>query len=128
MSLEGELVECAFLMPLVRDSDRKRHQPSRWRALENVLYEESGRYSGPESWHRVHRATRPSAGEYESGAGLRVSDRSRRYIVAVPRQRLDDLRRILRHAANTFDQEAVYLSIAGIVEFVSGTEEDGYLP
>ncbi len=128
MSREGELVECAFLMPLVRDSDRKRHRPSRWRALENALYGEFGGYSGPEPLHRVHRAAHPSLGEYESDVGLRVSDRSRRYIVAMLRERLDDLRQILRQAANTFDQEAVYLSVAGRVEFVRGTEANGYLP
>jgi hypothetical protein len=30
-------------------------------------------------------------------------------------------------AAHTFDQQAIYLSVAGIVEFVTPTEEDGYL-
>ncbi|MBA2447105.1 MAG: hypothetical protein H0V51_03670 [Chloroflexi bacterium] len=48
--------------------------------------------------------------------------------MAMPRERLDDLRQILRQAANTFDQEAVYLSVAGRVEFVRGTEANGYLP
>jgi hypothetical protein len=37
------------------------------------------------------------------------------------------LRRIVRQAANMFDQESLYLSVAGIVEFVRGTEEDGFL-
>ena len=127
MSSESELIECAFLIPLVRDSDRQPHLRACWRAMQDVLFEEFEGYSGPESWFRIYRRKRPTPGAYESEAGARVQDESRRYVVAVPRGRLPDLRRILRRAANTFDQEAVYLSIAGVVEFVSAVEEDGHL-
>jgi hypothetical protein len=56
-----------------------------------------------------------------------VRDESRRYTIALPDSRLDDLRRLLRSAANTFDQKAIYLSVAGIVEFVTPGPEDGML-
>lgn len=120
----AELIECAFFIPLVRDRDRQPHQPSCWNALQDVLYTEFGGSSGPEA---IYRSIRPVPGQYQSQAGARVQDESWRYVVAVPRARLDDLRRILRKARNTFDQEAIYLSVAGSVEFVSGTEQDGYL-
>ena len=48
-------------------------------------------------------------------------------VAALSRARLDDLRAVLRRAANTFDQEAIYLTVAGIVEFVTATEADGFL-
>jgi hypothetical protein len=40
---------------------------------------------------------------------------------------VNDLRLLLKMAAHTFDQQAIYLSVAGTVEFVIPTEEDGYL-
>jgi hypothetical protein len=40
---------------------------------------------------------------------------------------INDLRLLLKLAAHTFDQLAMYLSVAGIVEFVAPTDEDGYL-
>jgi hypothetical protein len=121
---DDELLECAFLIPLVRNSDRQPHQPICWSALEDALYLEFGGDTGPEL---IHRAVRPTPGAYRDDSGTRAHDESWRYIAAVPRRRLDDLRRILGRAANTFDQESIYLSVAGVVEFVRGTEEDGYL-
>jgi hypothetical protein len=120
----AEIVECAFLIPVVRDGDRRPHRPSCWKALQDALYDTFSGYSGPETWFRVYRTAYQTAGEYESESRARVQDRSRRYVVAVPRQRLDELGGVLRRAASTFDQEAVYLSVAGVVEFVRGTEED----
>ncbi len=52
---------------------------------------------------------------------------SRRYILAIPETKVNDLRFLLKMAAHTFDQLAVYLSVAGQVEFVTPTEDDGYL-
>ena len=124
MSRPEEVVECAFLIPLVRDSDRERHQPSCWNALQDALFERFGGSTGPDV---IYRAVRPVRGEYRTESGERVSDESWRYVVAVPRARLDELRSILRRAGNTFDQEAIYLTVAGIVEFVTGTEADGFL-
>jgi hypothetical protein len=40
---------------------------------------------------------------------------------------VNDLRLLLKMTAHTFDQQAIYLSVAGTVEFVVPTEEDGYL-
>ena len=124
MSDPDELVECSFLIPLVRDSNKQPHQPVYWNALQDALFGCFGGSTGPDV---VYRAVRPVRGEYESESGARVLDESYRYIVATPRRRLDELRSILRRARNTFDQESIYLSVAGIVEFVTGTEEDGFL-
>jgi hypothetical protein len=120
----GKLVECAFLVPLVRNSDRAPHQPAAWNALQDALFEAFGGSSGPEL---IYRSVRPVPGDYRDAGGERIADESWRYVVALPRRRLNDLRALLRRAANTFDQEAIYLSVAGMVEFVTGNEADGYL-
>jgi hypothetical protein len=67
-------------------------------------------------------------GEYiEEATGTVVRDESRRYTIALPRSKLNGLRKLLRRAANTFDQKAIYLSVAGEVEFVTPRPEDGML-
>jgi len=45
----------------------------------------------------------------------------------LPADKVDDLRAMLRRAANTFDQRAIYLSVAGRVEFVEARPEAGAL-
>ena len=124
MVQDDELVECAFLIPLVRNSDRQPHRPACWNALHDALFSRFGGRTGPEL---IYRTIRPVPGEYRDDAGTRVTDENWRYIAAVPRRRLDDLRRLLRQAANTFDQDEIYLSVAGLVEFLGPSPEDGSL-
>ena len=51
--------------------------------------------------------------------GERVNDESRRFIVALPEERVDELKALLRTACEVFQQKCIYLSIAGSVELVS---------
>ena len=53
-----------------------------------------------------------------------MPDRSRKYIVALPRARLGALRAILREACSQFAQKCIYLSVAGCVEFVEGPSHE----
>ena len=125
MGPDDELLECTFLIPLVRNSDRQPHQPICWDAgLEDALYAEFGGLTGPQL---IYRAIRPIPGQYRDDAGMRVHDESWQYLAIVPRSRLDVLRQILRRAANTFDQESILLTVTGRAEFLRGTEEDGFL-
>jgi len=55
--------------------------------------------------------------------GQRVQDQSRRYLVALPRKDVEKLREVLREACVVFQQKAIYLSVAGEVEFVTGTRK-----
>jgi hypothetical protein len=107
MASDDELLECTFLIPLVRNSDRQLHQPLCWGALEDALYSEFGGLTGPQL---IYRAIRPVRGQYQDDVGGRVYDESWQYLAVVPRGRLNVLRRILRQAANTFDQESIYLT------------------
>jgi hypothetical protein len=76
----------------------------------------------------VYRDVESVPGEYVEDATKRiVRDESRRYTIAISRSKLEDLRRLLRSVANTFDQKAIYLSVAGEVEFVMPRSEDGML-
>jgi hypothetical protein len=48
--------------------------------------------------------------------GQRVTDDSRRYVVALPEDQVDEL----REACTVFQQKCIYLSVAGYVEFAYG--------
>ncbi len=119
-------VQCEFFVPIVRNSDKKPHQPLTWMLLVNEVRRVfPAGHTGPETFYRGDTLV---PGEYEESPQMPpVQDISRRYILAIPEARLNDLRLLLRKAARTFDQEAMYLAVAGQVEFVTPTDEDGYL-
>lgn len=108
------LVECSFLIPIRQDrnlSDGKLHSPASWQWLNDKLSEFGG----------ATRVTALQEGWYpDPDSGERVTDRSRRYTVAVGREKVARLRTVLSEACNVFRQKCIYLSIAGNVEFVEG--------
>ena len=124
--MDERLAECAFLIPIVRNSDKQRHQPVAWTLLgKDIRRVFSAGHSGPETFYRGD-ALLP--GEYEDNPGEPpIPDESRRYLLAIPANKVDDLRQRLRKAANTFEQKAIYLSVKGDVEFVTASESDGFL-
>jgi hypothetical protein len=109
------LVECGFLIPIVRDrnlSDGQPHGAEAWEWLDDQLYEFGG-------------ATR-AAGHYhgwyiDPDTEERVEDELIRYEVAVPPKQVRRLRAVLREACAIFQQKQIYLSVAGQVEFVEGS-------
>jgi hypothetical protein len=119
-------VQCEFFVPIVRNSDKQPHQPSAW----NQLVDEIRRvfpagHSGPETFYRGDALV---PGEYEDNPDEPpIEDTSRRYLLAIPPNKVDDLRQLLRKAANTFDQMAIYLSVKGDVEFITPGAHDGFL-
>jgi hypothetical protein len=121
---DGPLVECHFYVPLVRDRGRQPHSPAAWRSLQDELRRLFGGLSGPE---RLHTSIEPVPGEYTSVSGTRVSDESFRYTVALEAERVSELESLLKRVANTFDQEAIYLSVRGEVRFVRPSLSDGFL-
>lgn len=112
MSLRA-IPECRFLIPIRQDvevGDGKPHAPRRWRKLERKLRKAFTAFTkAPGLW----------AGEWTSPkTGKVIRDLSVEYLVAVPKARLHELRSILRQACVEFAQQSIYLSIAGMVEFV----------
>jgi hypothetical protein len=107
------ILECQFLIPLRRDrdiSDGELHDRTVWRWLEDELFDHFDGYG---------KARESHDGAWRSRlTGKRTRDVSRRFFVALPKKRLNELRAILRQACIRFAQQCIYLSIAGIVEFV----------
>jgi hypothetical protein len=107
------LRECRFLIPLCRDkeiSDGDLHQTDTWQWLDSELAELFGGRT---------KSTETLQGSWKNPkTGAITSDESIQFIVAVPKQRLDELRDVLSLACIVFAQQCIYLSIAGNVEFV----------
>jgi len=125
------VLECSFLVPILRDSKRdskpESHDPILWRLLDDALREAFTGRSGPRRIF-AYRTEELIPGDYsEPDTGRRVEDESRLYTVAIPTREIDRLRVILRTVANSFDQQSIYLSVAGVVEYIEATEEDGFL-
>lgn len=107
------VLECSFLIPIRRDrnlSDGKLHKTDAWDWLKGELYR---RFEG------LTQAPELYAGSYKDpDTEERVSDESYKYFVAVPKNRVRQLRRLLAEACLVFHQKSIYLSVAGYVEFV----------
>jgi hypothetical protein len=105
------------LIPVRRDrilSDGKPHARKTWAWLERELFAFEGA-----TW-----SDKPYPGFYlDPDTGEQVRDRSYKYVVAIPRARVDELRELLRRACRQFQQKAIYLSVAGHVEFVTGESD-----
>jgi hypothetical protein len=124
--MDDRRVQCEFFIPIVRNSDKKPHQPIAWNLLVNEIRKVfPAGHTGPETFYRGDSLV---PGEFEESPAVPpIQDMSRRYILAIPETKVNDLRLLLKMAAHTFDQLAVYLSVAGQAEFVTPTEDDGYL-
>ena len=107
-------LECSFLVPTRRDailSDGDPHSSQAWEWLDDELYL---RFEG------VTLAPGLYAGAYrDPDTGERVNDESRRFVVALPDDRVEDLKIFLSVACEIFKQKCIYLSVAGTVELVS---------
>ena len=121
------LVDCYFLVPIRRNSDRRLHSRLLWRDLRQALRTSFGGSSGPRRIF-AFREVELMPGEWVQGqTGKVIEDESRKYHVAVADDQVAALRGILRRVANSFDQECIFLSVAGIVEYVERRPEEGFL-
>src|SRR5438132_13707713 len=106
--MDERRVQCEFFIPIVRNGDKKPHQPIAWNLLGNEIRRAfPAGHSGPETFYRGDTLV---PGEYEdSPADPPMTDTSRRYLLAIPASKVEDLRQLLRKAANTLDPRAIYL-------------------
>jgi hypothetical protein len=86
-----------------------------------------GAVTGPETV-LYYRNPVAVPGAWSPGAGQEtVQDLSRKYTVAVPADRVDEFRALLRRTGNSFDQRVMYLEVAGYAELLEVRPEDGFL-
>lgn len=123
----GRRPVCTFLIPVVRDSDRTTpHRPLLWRLRQDALLTFGG-LTGPEPV-RYYRKPDAVPGTWRPEEGKQpVEDSSRKYTVAVPADRVDELRALLRKAGNSFDQRVIHLEVGGYAEHLEVRPEDGFL-
>lgn len=111
--IQVKVVECSFFVPIRRDvnlSDGQLHSTELWEWLDDELFDRfSGRTIAPGLYEGFYRD--PDTGE-------RVADESRKYVVALAENQLDELRSLLSAACVRFHQKCIYLSAAGQVEFI----------
>ncbi|MBI1925103.1 hypothetical protein HYR99_12750 [Candidatus Poribacteria bacterium] len=116
---QEQIVEAAFLIPIREDrqvGNGRLHPNTRWQRLTRDLYLMF------EGWSREPGLVE---GVYKDpDTGQPVSDKSRRYVVALPQRELDRLRRYLQEIGSVFKQKVIYLSVAGKVEFVEVSYEE----
>ncbi|MBM4074060.1 MAG: hypothetical protein FJ267_00250 [Planctomycetes bacterium] len=119
---EDGLVECSFLIPIVRDAnlaDGELHSTESWEWLTDELWDRFGGATiAPGFYEGFYRD--PDTGE-------RISDKSRKYIVAVNEDRIPQLKQFLSEVCGVFCQKCIYLNISGRVEFIeSESTTDDY--
>ena len=101
--------------------------PLTWRRLQDALHRGFGGRTGPSRVFAFRSAELVPGGWLPDGNDKAIEDESRLYRVSVPENELDELRALLRQAANSFDQQAIYLSVRGYVEFLVPKMEDGFI-
>jgi hypothetical protein len=117
--VQERVLECSFFIPIRRDenlSDGQPHARSSWRWLYDQLYLRfEGGTSAPGYYQGFYR---------DADTGQRVDDKSRKFVVAVPEDNIDELRLMLSEACTVFHQKCIYLSVAGRVEFIEAPDND----
>lgn len=110
------LLSCTFLIPTRRDanlSDGKPHKAEALRWLEATLFEQFQGWTQPTAL-RLGCYLDPDTNEA-------ICDESREYTVAVPSNRIKELRQLLAEACGVFQQKCIYLCVAGEVEFIEAS-------
>jgi len=85
--MEERLVQCEFFVPIVRNSDKKPHQPLAWILLgDEIRRVFPAGHSGPETFYRGDVLV---PGEFTEGPQTPpIQDSSRRYLLAIPETEL----------------------------------------
>jgi hypothetical protein len=95
--------------------------------LRDALHRAFGAVTGPETvlWYRDTNLVPGTWSPGESKAP--IEDLSRKYTIAIPAGQLEDLRALLRRVGNSFDQQVMYLEVAGYAELLEVSPTHGFL-
>lgn len=118
-------VECWFLIPLERNSDRGKHPPVLWRLLREEICQLFTGWTGPQ--RILIETVEPVPGGWMPVPGKVIKDVSRKYTVVIPENRAADLQSILERAANSFDQEEILLLVRSVNRSVPRRADAGLL-
>lgn len=118
-------IETWFVIPTVRDSDKKKHRATLWGLLRAELYE----VAGADSWKWVIlEELAPTKGSWKNPkTGKPVRDKSRKYTVVVLREKAEEIREVLFRAANSFDQQEILFMVLGVDRSVKRDPKKGFL-
>jgi len=111
---EDTLLECSFMLSIHSDDDLAEDAEPESKACQWLEAKLLSLFKGV----KVYRDS--TSGLYlVPHSNQSVAGKFCRYTVPVQKRRLDEMRRILIDLCDAFDQESIYLSIAGHVEFVA---------
>jgi hypothetical protein len=108
-------------MPIHQDNEGQQGEPQphtneAWAWLDDQLYERfTGRTLAPGLYEGVWKNPK---------TGKPIADQSRKYLVALPEHAVDERRRLLAEACVVFQQQMIYLNVAGRVEFIEAPKND----
>ena len=105
------MIEVTFLIPITQNSNGKYHSKKLWDAFHTDLCDTFGGFTKE---CKVY-------GQWKDDNGIVIEDYSWKYIVAIGKERITEmveLRNILCKYKPLFDQECIYLSCKGKVEFI----------
>jgi hypothetical protein len=106
-------IETWFLIPLVRNSDKKAHAATLWGQLRDEVYQVAGGWSGPTTVTVIKEVEPVPGGWRDPTTGKCSEDESRKYTVLIAKSSVDDLARVLGRAANSFDQDEILFVVQG---------------
>lgn len=113
MQEKEKLIETSFLIPLHEDKDignGRLHPATRWMYFQRRLFNcFAGWTLAPGIYKGSYR---------DPKTGLEVTDLSRKYILAVPKNDLSKLRIFLKKEGAIFRQKFIYFEVAGKVELL----------
>ena len=121
-------IETWFLVPLVRNSDKKKHVGTLWGALRAEVYQIAGGWSGPKKVIAVIEDVDLVPGGWrDKTTGKCSQDQSRKYTVMIERSKIQGLAEVLVRAANSFDQQEILFVVQGEDHSVRRDPNKGFL-
>lgn len=119
--------EVRFLVPILRDSDREKHEITHWEWLEAQMH-----VTFPEGWHHPMRMLkefelRGSVQGYwfDKEKSIAVPDESYEFVVALPPDRMTELHRLFEEICVRFDQKCLYFTSGGDAALYHPTKRQG---
>src|SRR5438034_4378171 len=120
-------IETWFLIPIVRDSDKRTHVATLWGNLREEIFALAGGLSEPAGVVVIKDLELVKGSWKETETAAPEGDESRKYTVVLAESKVDDLRNVLYRAANSFDQKEILFLARGEDRTVRRDSTKGFL-